>query len=471
MRRWALLVLGLVVITAGCSGVLGPGTTPTPTDETSTPASIGTTNGTLSVHFINVGQGAATVVVTPGNETVLVDSGDWRDDGEAVLTYLQRTEITHLDYLVTSHADADHIGGHAAIIEYFETEANGVGAVYDSGIASSSQTYEAYLDAVERHDVPLYRAQAGDSLDLPVANATVLAPPEGYLAEKDRNENSLVLRVDHGATSVLLPGDAAAQGEEYLTDTYGASLNATILQAGHHGSKTSTGEAFLKGTTPRVVVISSAYDSQYGHPHEEVLQRLADRAIPTFWTATHGTVVVQSDGRTVSVSTQQSAPTTADRLRDSEPVDAGINTSIEEQMRLTAGGNATTVSAPTTATDGGTETATPSGKGQLSLVEVHADATGDDRENLNDEYLVFENGGSEPLVLDDWRVADAAGHTYTVPGGVELAPGATVTLHTGSGTDTETDLYWGADQPVWNNGGDTVTVTTADGELVIEEAY
>jgi competence protein ComEC len=115
-------------------------------------------------------------------------------------------------------------------------------------------------------------------------------------------------------------------------------------------------------------------------------------------------------------------------------------------------------------TDGGST-------GQLAIRTVHADAAGTEADNLNDEYVVFENTGGSSLDIGGWTVADAAGHSYTVPAGVTVAPGATITLHTGSGTDTDTDLYWGSDQPVWNNGGDTVTVRDDDGTVVIQERY
>ncbi|RDZ89358.1 competence protein, partial [Haloferax sp. Atlit-6N] len=142
--------------------------------------------------------------------------GDWRDDGDDVIAYLEAQGVTRIDHLVTSHPDADHIGGHAAVIEHFETNADGVGAVYDPGIASSSATYDAYLDAVETHDVTLYRTQAGDSIQMSGVEVRVLAPPEGYLANKDSNENSIVLYLQFGASSFLLPGDGEATSEEYL---------------------------------------------------------------------------------------------------------------------------------------------------------------------------------------------------------------------------------------------------------------
>lgn len=400
---------------------------------------------------------------------MLIDTGDWRDEGEYVLDYLDAQGIDRIDHLVTTHADADHIGGHAAVIEHYETEKDGIGAVYDPGISASSATYERYLDAIEEHDVQLYETRAGDTLPLDGAEVSVLGPPEPYLANEDRNENRIVLLVRHGETGFLFTGDAEAEQEEYLVDRYGSQLNVTVLQAGHHGSRSSTDEELLDATQPQVAVVSSAYDSQYGHPHTETLQRLADRSIPTYWTATHGTTALRSNGSAVEVWTQQSAPTTATALRDGSPVDPGSDGPLELRMTLGAAiadGGTDTPEPP----DSETETADAEGPA-LSLVEIHADAEGTENENLNDEYLVFENTGGDALDLSGWQTADSADHMYTVPDGFTLAPGERVTLHTGSGTDTAKDLYWGSGSAIWNNGGDTVTVTDSSGAVVLQEEY
>jgi micrococcal nuclease len=111
-----------------------------------------------------------------------------------------------------------------------------------------------------------------------------------------------------------------------------------------------------------------------------------------------------------------------------------------------------------------------SGSG-LAITQIHADASGNDNTNLNNEYITIENTGSETLDLSGWTVTDAVGHTYTVPSGVTLAPGEAITLHTGSGTNTQTDLYWDRSGAVWNNGGDTVTVTTDTGTTAAHQAY
>ena len=476
-----LFVVGLLVL-AGCTAGVGP-TTDDATDAPAEPTAVGedeltgaadgasgaggttnatsATNGTLELHFINVGQGDSTLVVGPTGETMLVDTGDFRDDGEYVLDYLDSRGIDRIDYLVSTHADADHIGGNAAVIERFETEGDGVGAVYDPGVTASTATYGRYLDAVEQYDVPLYRTQTGDEIPLAGVTVSVLAPPRSLLADGDRNDNSVVLRLSFGETSVLLPGDAGRVEEPYLVDTHGRALDVTLLKAGHHGSDSSTSAGLLDATTPRAVVVSSAYDSRYGHPHEEVLGRLAARSIPTYWTGTHGTIVATSDGRTVTVATQAAASTRPLDLRADAPVAPDTQGPVVVRDAYAA-----TDDEPADA-DGRTD----AGETAVELTEIHADAAGDDRTNLADEYVVLTNRGDSPVDLSGWVLTDESGARYRFPDGVTLAPGDSVTVRTGSGTDTETDRYWGAGRPVWNNDGDTVTLLRPDGGVVTEVPY
>lgn len=109
--------------------------------------------------------------------------------------------------------------------------------------------------------------------------------------------------------------------------------------------------------------------------------------------------------------------------------------------------------------------------GSITVKNVHEDAAGDEYSNLNDEYVVFENPESAGIDLTGYAVEDAVGKRYEFPDGFTLAGGATVTLHTGSGTDTDTDLYWGYGSPVWNNGGDTVYVFDDTGAEVLAYSY
>jgi len=460
-RLIVVCCVGLFLL-AGCAGVT-PGNTTESGSATPT-SNFATANGTLEVHYLNVGQSVSTLVIGPTGETMLIDTGHFTDDGEYVLQYLQNHNIDRIDYMVVSHNDADHIGGNAAIIDYYETEADGIGAIYDPGIAASTQTYSEYLDAVEEHDVTLYNTREGDSIPFEDVDVDVFGPPEPYIENEARNENSLVLKLTHGNATFLLTGDAEDDQEAYLIEEYGEQLDSTVMKAGHHGASSSTSEALIDASQPEAVVISSAYDSQYGHPTEEVLQRLADRSLSTYWTATHGNIVLVSNGSAVSIQTQAAAPTEPLDIRSGEPIAPGTSGDVVERAIIAA--TSGTTETPTVATDGGTQVG-----GELAVERIHADAAGDDRDNLKDEYVVFENTGTEPLDLSGWTVEDEVGTTYTFPDGFTLDDGSSVTFYTGSGTDTETELYWGSGSPIWNNGGDTIIVHNSEGESVLTETY
>jgi len=329
-RRLVIVVLAVtaLVALAGCAGALGDGAVGS-NDTADAPLEYGTStgsqpagessNGTLSVHFIDVGQGASVLVEGPTGETMLVDSGDWTADGEAVLAYLEARGVDRLDYLVTTHADADHIGGHAAVIEHFETEGDGIGAAYDPGVAHDTATYERYLDAVEGHGVDLLLVEEGDRLPLADDNASalVLNPPAGE-AEGDFHDNSVALAVEFGGFTYLTTGDAERGTEQRLLAEWPAAVDADVYQAGHHGSSSSSTAAFVDAVDPRLAVISSDRDSQFGHPHDEVLATFANRDIETYWTGVHGDVVVTTDGDDIDVTTAEQFPADPDEMVDAK---------------------------------------------------------------------------------------------------------------------------------------------------------
>lgn len=154
---------------------------------------------------------------------MLIDTGDWRQDGEEVIDYLEAHDINRIDHLVATHAHADHIGGHSAVIEHYETERDGIGAAYDSGVASTSQTYERYLDAIEDHDVDLFVVEKGDSLGFGEPEIDFFNPPAGD-SDDDLHYNSIALTVEFGEFTYLTTGDAEANAEQRMADEYDDEL-------------------------------------------------------------------------------------------------------------------------------------------------------------------------------------------------------------------------------------------------------
>lgn len=300
--------------------------TQTPPPENETPPSENETSptdevdGELEIHHIDVGQADATLVIEPSGETMLIDSGDWRQGGEDVIAYLEDHNVERIDHLVSTHADADHIGGHDAIIEHYETEREGIGTVYDSGVTATSQTYERYLDAIEEHEVELLTVDENDSFAFGDATVDVLNPPAGE-SGSDKQYNSISLQIEFGEFSYLTTGDAEADAEERMADEYGPALESDVYQAGHHGSSTSSTQPFMDQVNPDVAVISSAYDSQYGHPSEAVLEDYASRGIETYWTGVHGTIVLRSDGADYTLETEHEFSTDAEDLLEEKPAE------------------------------------------------------------------------------------------------------------------------------------------------------
>lgn len=264
----------------------------------------GPPDGSLRIHHLDVGQADATLLETPENETVVIDTGDWTDGGQAVINHLESLRIDHVDHLVATHAHADHIGGHAELIEHFETERNGIGLVYDSGIQHTSQAYLDYIDAVEGYGHELVIVEEDEWLPVDGVDVFVLNPPAGESGD-DIDYNCVGLRVEHEAVSYLTTGDAGESAEQRMVSAWTDQLSADIYQAGHHGSSTSSTDAFVGAVDPDTTVISSAYDSQFGHPDDEVLYTFDEFDVGTYWTGVHGEAVMTIDGETVETDTDE----------------------------------------------------------------------------------------------------------------------------------------------------------------------
>ena len=254
-----------------------------------------TGSGLLEVHFIDVGQGDAIWVKTPQGQNVLIDAGGNRY-GDKVVEYLSNHGVTSLSAVIGTHPHEDHIGGVDRVIDHFEVE-----KVYMPRVLHNTKTFEDVLDAVDRKGLKISTTKAGVSLDLQGVDAEFLAPvSEKY---KDLNNYSAVVRLQYGSQVFLFAGDAEKLSEEEILGMYPKTkLRADLLKVGHHGSNTSTGDEWLKAVDPQHGVILCGKDNSYGHPHKEVMQKLQEKGIEIHRIDEKGTIVFQSDGKTISVS-------------------------------------------------------------------------------------------------------------------------------------------------------------------------
>ena len=265
-----------------------------------TAQSVGSTGaaqaGTLTVTWLDVGQGDAAVIQC-GGQTMLIDGGK-PEKSSYIYAWLQQHGLRYLDVIVATHVDADHIGGLSGALNYAS-----VGTAYCPVTTGTTETFQSFVK---------YLAQRGKQITVPTAGATftlggaqvqILGPLH---SAEDSNDNSIVLKVSFGATSFLFTGDAERAEEQDLLNA-GVNLQSTVLKGGHHGSDTSTSYPFLRAVAPQYAVISVGAGNSYGHPTEAVLSRLRDAGVTTFRTDMQGEITAVSDGQTVNFSVAKNA--------------------------------------------------------------------------------------------------------------------------------------------------------------------
>ena len=244
----------------------------------------------LEVHFLDVGQGDAIAIRSPRNRWILVDAGpagNGFDAGEQrVVPFLRERGARRLEALVLTHPDMDHIGGAGAVLTAIP-----VNVVFEPGLAVGKNIYVDLLDAVEVQGADWRAARSGRSLELDGVRFDFLWPdPEPIDDTADANQISAVMRVTYGAFGMLLTGDVGTEVETLLADRHREFLRSPVLKLGHHGSATSTAEAFLDAVRPEVAVVSAGRRNRYGHPAPSVMDRLRSRGIPVARTDEEGTV-------------------------------------------------------------------------------------------------------------------------------------------------------------------------------------
>lgn len=366
----------------------------------------------MRVHFIDVGQGDSIFIESPNGKTMLVDAGV-KGAGKTVVDYLGAHGVQNLDYVVATHPDADHIGGLIPVLNSIPVE-----HFIDSGKVHTSNTYEEMLTLIHNKNIPFNVPQTGEQIELdPEVTVEVLSADENAT---DNNEASIVLRVAYGNISFLLTGDAGVDLEKAMLAN-NLDVEATILKAGHHGSNTSSSQTFVNAVSPLATILSYGQNNKYGHPHAEVIDALQNVGSEIYSTAEAGTIVVNTDGETYKID-------------QSEWTGIGATSAI-------------------------TSKPTPISKdGHVQLIS----------KDVQEEIVVVKNVGKEAVNMQGWQLVSVEGDQVFDFPNIELAPGKSLSILSGSDAKSGTnELEWTKRQ-IWLNTGDAAQLLNAKGEIVSE---
>lgn len=262
--------------------------------------------GEAKIWYLDVGQADSMLLQLPnGNEWdyVLIDAGTGQTE-EALVSWLQEQGVTDIAAVIATHPHEDHIGGMDAVLEAIPVESLYMPEVKES-LTPTTRCYEQMLDAAEAQQVQAVKGQSGVTVYEEDGVKLELVGPEPQKEYDDLNEYSLVAKLTVGEKSFLFTGDSSEQAEADMIEA-GEDLKADVLKIGHHGSSTATTEAFLQAVNPQVAVISCGKDNSYGHPHEETMQRLQEKAMTIYRTDEDGTILATCDG--ISIEWQTGLP-------------------------------------------------------------------------------------------------------------------------------------------------------------------
>jgi len=283
--------------------------------------------GQMTVHFIDVGQADATLVVHDGH-AMLFDAAT-KNRGDELVEYIKTLGIEYIDVLVLTHPHDDHMGGSAEVLNNIE-----VGTIYGPDIFGLSELeglgwYDDMTDAVDRIDgernanIPeekqtsiwnFPRNDKGEFAKFNIGDANVefYAPLEDEYS--DKNDYSICAKVTFGEVDVFFTGDATSSVEKALI-AEGYDLDIEVFQASHHGSYTGNSKEFLEAMSPEIIVISCGMKNRYNHPSKSVIELYKKMNIPVYRTDELGTIVMTTDGTKYSFNKEQGTYTSGEEYK------------------------------------------------------------------------------------------------------------------------------------------------------------
>ncbi len=292
-----LLSLSMAILLStfslGCKQANAISTTNTNTTNTQV-----TSLSNMKIHYIDVGQGDSELIQVD-NKNILIDAGC--NDSKA-LNYLKSIGINKLDYVIATHPHEDHIGGMTSVINNFE-----IGEFYAPKVNHTTKTFENMINALQNKGIKLTAPVVGDTLNVGDATLQFLAPNSAKY--EDMNNYSIACKLKYGNTSYVFMGDAEALSEgEILAKQL--DISANVLKLGHHGSHSSTSQAFLDKVNPRYAIVSCGKNNDYGHPHKETIDKLNKKGIDILRTDVSGTIVSTSNGNDIKFNVNTSVSST-----------------------------------------------------------------------------------------------------------------------------------------------------------------
>lgn len=356
----------------------------------------------LVVHYIDVGQANSIFIELPNSENILIDAGN-EENGSQIANYIKALGYNKITYLVATHPHADHIGGMAYVVKNLN-----IGSIYMPKATTTTQTYEDLLTAINTKGLTVTTAKAGVSLiNSTDFNVVMLAPNKDQY--DDLNNYSAVIKVIYKKNSFLFMGDAETLSENEIINV----VAADVLNVGHHGSSSSTGQTFLNKVNPKYAVLSVGAGNDYGHPAQITLDKLTAVGAIIYRTDKDGTVVFTSDGTNITVNKKSS----------------------------------------TTTSNGGSSGGTANTYSKVIISKVDKSA----------EIVTLKNTGSTDVNLSGWVLVSVTGNQrYTFPS-YTLKAGASVTVASGKATG---NLKW-TTRYIWNNdSSDPAQLYDSAGSLI-----
>lgn len=259
-------------------------------------------NKDLRIYFIDVGQGDSSLIITPNNKTILIDGGGSLDKdydiGKNILVpYLLDRGIHTVDYLIVSHFDNDHCGGLMYLLKTLKVK-----NIFISKQPKLSEEYKKFMEVAKKKHINIKVVRQGDAISIEKDLKIYILYPSYELRFCDLNNNSVVAKLVYKDFSMLFTGDIEKEAESKILEMYRKNvIKSTVLKVAHHGSKTSSTQEFIDLVSPKIALIGVGKNNNFGHPNEEILERLNNSKIKVFRTDECGEIEIKSNGRNVKI--------------------------------------------------------------------------------------------------------------------------------------------------------------------------